>query len=98
MSLSTGEATAARAPENLSTSGSTICEETTTGSTAPPMSSGGAEKVAGNIFSLASGELLSRAIAFLATAYLARKLDPAGFGIIGFAAAFYTYFYFAGAI
>lgn len=55
----------------------------------------GAEKVIGNILSLGGGEILARVIAFAGTAYLARKLEPAGFGIVGFATALFSYFQFA---
>ncbi len=45
-----------------------------------------------NFVSLASAELLSKIIAFFTTVYLARTISPAGFGIIGFATAFISYF------
>lgn len=48
-------------------------------------------RVIRNIFGLGGGEVLSRGIGFIATAYLARVLGPEGFGIIGFAAAFFGY-------
>lgn len=56
---------------------------------------GNAEKVAANILLLGGGELISRLIAFVGTAYLARILEPAGFGVIGFAAALFGYFQLA---
>lgn len=46
----------------------------------------------GRVVALASGEVGSRAIAFLATAYAARRLTPSGFGIVGFATAVTAYF------
>jgi len=45
-----------------------------------------------NFISLASAELLSKLIAFFTTVYLARVITPEGFGIIGFATAFLSYF------
>lgn len=48
-------------------------------------------KILGNVFSLSVGDVLSRIIAFAGTAYLTRKLGPAGFGIIGFAMALGSY-------
>jgi len=45
-----------------------------------------------NFVSLASAELLSKLIAFFTTVYLARAITPEGFGIIGFATAFVSYF------
>lgn len=45
-----------------------------------------------NFVSLASAELLSKLIAFFTTIYLARVITPDGFGIIGFATAFISYF------
>ncbi|MEN8193448.1 MAG: oligosaccharide flippase family protein, partial [Bacteroidota bacterium] len=45
-----------------------------------------------SFISLASAELLSKAIAFLTTIYLARVITPEGFGIVGFATAFISYF------
>src|SRR5438067_6469760 len=50
------------------------------------------DKILGNVLSLSGGNVLSRLIAFAGTAYLARKLGPAGFGIIGFALALRSYF------
>jgi O-antigen/teichoic acid export membrane protein len=49
------------------------------------------EKIVGNILALGSGEIVARAIAFIGTAYLARELGAAGFGIIGFAMALCGY-------
>ncbi len=46
----------------------------------------------GNVFSLSTGDVLSRIIAFAGTAYLTRRLGPAGFGMIGFAMALASYF------
>jgi O-antigen/teichoic acid export membrane protein len=55
-------------------------------------SDGGARSEFTNRFaSLGSGEILARLVAFLATAYLARKLGPYGFGVVGFAAAICSY-------
>lgn len=39
------------------------------------------------VATLAGGEILARAVAFIATAVLARRLGPEAFGIVGFAAA-----------
>jgi len=50
-----------------------------------------ARRLIGNIASLGGGEILSRALAFLALAYLARVLEPEGLGVISFAAAFTVY-------
>jgi O-antigen/teichoic acid export membrane protein len=52
----------------------------------------GAGKVGDSLLSLGAGEFASRFIAFFGTAYLARMLDPSGFGAIGFAAAVFGYF------
>ena len=41
---------------------------------------------------MAAGEVIARAVAFFATAYLSRRLGPAGFGLVGFATAFTLYF------
>jgi O-antigen/teichoic acid export membrane protein len=49
-------------------------------------------RVIKNAFFLGTGEILSRAIAFITTTYLARVLGPSAFGIIGFATALYSYF------
>jgi len=49
-------------------------------------------KILGNVFSLSAGDVLSRAIAFAGTAYLTRRLGPAGFGVVGFAIALASYF------
>ncbi|MDQ3650759.1 MAG: flippase [Acidobacteriota bacterium] len=48
-------------------------------------------KILGNILSLGSGEIVSRTIAFLGITYVARRLGPEEFGIIGFAAALFGY-------
>jgi O-antigen/teichoic acid export membrane protein/SAM-dependent methyltransferase len=48
-------------------------------------------RVVGNIFSLATSEIGARAIAFAGTAYLARRLEPTAFGMIGFATAVWAY-------
>src|SRR5712671_4393153 len=56
----------------------------------PSVAAGG--KILENVLSLGGGDLISRLIAFAGTAYLARKLGPAGFGIIGFALALRSYF------
>jgi O-antigen/teichoic acid export membrane protein len=45
-----------------------------------------------NFLSLGSGIVISKAVAFIGTAYLARRLGVYGFGIIGFATAVCTYF------
>ncbi len=45
-----------------------------------------------NFFSLSGGELLSKAIAFVTTVYLARVITPEGFGILGYTTAFVSYF------
>src|SRR4030095_2532950 len=54
----------------------------------------GVEKVTGNALAMSGGEVFSRLIAFLGTTYLARTLEPAGFGIISFATALFGYFYY----
>ena len=41
---------------------------------------------------MVGGEVVARAVAFIATAYLSRRLGPAGFGLVGFATAFTLYF------
>ena len=48
-------------------------------------------RVVGNILSLGTCEVTARLIAFLGTSYLARKLGPDGFGVIGFATALFGY-------
>ena len=48
-------------------------------------------KIFGNILSLGTGEIAARAIAFFGIAFLARRLGPEGFGIIGLATAVYSY-------
>ena len=49
-------------------------------------------KIASNLFSLTSAEIAKRIFGFFTFVYLGRILDPSGFGIIGFAAAFISYF------
>lgn len=49
-------------------------------------------KVVNNIFSLGAGEFAARIVAFVGTAYLARILTPAGFGVVNFAMALFGYF------
>jgi len=49
-------------------------------------------KIASNLFSLTSAEVAKRLLGFFTFVYLGRILDPSGFGIIGFAAAFVSYF------
>jgi len=49
-------------------------------------------KIFGNILSLGTSEIAARAIAFFGIAFLARRLGPEGFGIIGLATAVYSYF------
>lgn len=50
------------------------------------------QKILRNFTLLSAAELISKAVLFVATAYLARTLGPAGFGMIGFAVAVVTYF------
>ena len=50
------------------------------------------DRILGNVFFLSAGDVLSRVIAFAGTAYLTRRLGPAGFGVIGFAMALASYF------
>ena len=45
-----------------------------------------------SLLALSGGEVVARAIGFIATAYLARSLGPAAFGIVGFAYALAGYF------
>ncbi|MHB8580989.1 MAG: flippase [Ignavibacteriaceae bacterium] len=45
-----------------------------------------------NLISLASAEAISKIIALITAAYLGRALKPEGFGILGFATAFVSYF------
>src|SRR5712691_869767 len=61
-----------------------------TGEPASSVASGG--KILGNVLSLSAGDVLSRLVAFAGTAYLTRKLGPAGFGMVGFALALRSYF------
>ncbi len=49
-------------------------------------------RIAASILALGGAELGSRGLAFIAAAYLARVLLPAGFGIVGFATAVAGYF------
>lgn len=49
------------------------------------------EKIGGNILSLGGGEVISRIVAFLGITYAARQLGPEQFGIVGFAAALFSY-------
>jgi len=51
-----------------------------------------AQRVFGNFLSLGGGELLARLVAFLGTAYLARRLGASGFGILALATAICGYF------
>jgi len=51
------------------------------------MYSGGAGTSVGRFLPLASGEVAARVVAFVATAYLARRLGAGGFGEVAFAAA-----------
>lgn len=46
-----------------------------------------ARRATGSIVALGGGEIVSRAVAFAGTAYLARVLGPAAFGVVGFATA-----------
>ncbi len=45
-----------------------------------------------NFISLASAELISKLLGVVSTAYLARVILPEGFGVLGFAIAFLSYF------
>ncbi|CAN5155560.1 hypothetical protein BH09GEM1_BH09GEM1_41300 [soil metagenome] len=45
-----------------------------------------------NAMLMSAGEVASRAVGFVATAYISRRLGPAGFGLVGFASAFTAYF------
>lgn len=49
-------------------------------------------RVGGSVISLGGGALAARLVAFAGTAYIARVLGPAAFGIIGFALALTRYF------
>lgn len=49
-------------------------------------------KISANLFSLTSAEIASRLFGFFTLVYLGRTLDTGGFGIIGFATAFVSYF------
>lgn len=59
---------------------------------ATPAGASARRPILGSFLALGSGEMLARLIAFVATAYLARVLGAAGFGIIGFATAIAGYF------
>ncbi len=48
-------------------------------------------KILGNILSLGSGEIIARVVALLGITYVARRLGPEEFGVIGFAAALFGY-------
>ncbi|MCS6802947.1 MAG: flippase [Chloroflexota bacterium] len=52
-------------------------------------------RVLGGFAALATGELITKLIAALVAVYLARTLEAAGFGLIGFATALATYFVLA---
>jgi O-antigen/teichoic acid export membrane protein len=52
----------------------------------------GSRSVLENFLSLGSGVAISKAVAFIGTAYLARRLGVYGFGVIGFATAVCGYF------
>lgn len=51
-----------------------------------------AKRLIKNLFSLSAAQIISKVIGLITTAYLARVIRPQGFGIIGFAAAFVSYF------
>lgn len=51
-----------------------------------------AKKVIKNLFSLTVADVASKGIVFITTTYLARVLQPDGFGIIGYANSFVAYF------
>ncbi|MEO7368993.1 MAG: glycosyltransferase [Gemmatimonadaceae bacterium] len=61
-------------------------------SRAAAMYSGGAGTSVGRFLPLASGEVAARVVAFVATAYLARRLGASGFGAVAFAAALVAQF------
>lgn len=61
------------------------------GPASPPEKAPTGQTIAGSVFSLGSGKILSRLIAFFGTAYLARVLGPDGFGVVGFAVALSGY-------
>ena len=50
------------------------------------------KRILKNLFSLSAAQIISKAIGLFTTAYLARVIKPEGFGIIGFAGAFVSYF------
>ncbi len=56
------------------------------------MSQMSAKLIIKNLFSLTMAEVISKAIGLITTAYLARAIQPEGFGIIGFASSFVAYF------
>ncbi|TMA06534.1 MAG: hypothetical protein E6J89_17890, partial [Deltaproteobacteria bacterium] len=49
-------------------------------------------KIVGNVLALGTGEFLARLVAYVGITYLARRLGPVGFGIIGFVTALYGHF------
>jgi O-antigen/teichoic acid export membrane protein len=49
-------------------------------------------KIASNLLSLTSAEISNRVLGFLTLVYLGRILDISGFGVLGFATAFVSYF------
>jgi O-antigen/teichoic acid export membrane protein len=51
-----------------------------------------AQKIAKNLFSLATAQIISQLLGFIAVAYLARVLGAEGFGKLGFATAILAYF------
>ncbi len=60
-------------------------------SRSPSTQASSASALLQGVAALAGGELLARVAGFIATAVLARRLGPAGFGIIGFALALCSY-------
>lgn len=50
------------------------------------------KKILRNIYMLFSGEIVSKAIAFVTVVYLARIISAEGFGILGFTSGFLSYF------
>ncbi|MHB8853951.1 MAG: oligosaccharide flippase family protein [Ignavibacteriaceae bacterium] len=49
-----------------------------------------------NLISLTSAEVISKIVGLITAAYLGRVLKPEGFGILGFATAFVSYFLLIG--